>query len=416
MKTRLHFHSDNETFAGSENMLDILINSNAIQSEFRISFSYIYSDEYFEGFKSRFKNINFEVYPIKSKLKYPNFKTTNFLFFSRILKYFVKSITDFINIIYYTKVFIHLFKQINPNIIHINNGGYPGALSCRVVSIISNVFRQSRTVFVVNNKPVDYSLLYRKFDKPFDFLISKSVDKFVTGSIQTANNLKLILNLSQNKVQVIHNATRVRDVIETREETLIRLNLQDFSGLIFGVVSDFVPRKGHLFLLESLVRLKESGFFQKYPSIFILEGVGSELVNIDEKINALGLSNLVKLIGRESRIFEILRIIDILILPSIDFEDFPNVVTEAMSVGKPVIATKIGGTNFQIEHMESGILIGINNNLEMENAILELATNQSLRLRMGSKAYKLYLEKFQPEVASQAYLELYRTILKERNE
>jgi len=222
--------------------------------------------------------------------------------------------------------------------------------------------------------------------------------------------------LSQNKVQVIHNATRVRDVIETREETLIRLNLQDFSGLIFGVVSDFVPRKGHLFLLESLVRLKESGFFQKYPSIFILEGVGSELVNIDEKINALGLSNLVKLIGRESRIFEILRIIDILILPSIDFEDFPNVVTEAMSVGKPVIATKIGGTNFQIEHMESGILIGINNNLEMENAILELATNQSLRLRMGSKAYKLYLEKFQPEVASQAYLELYRTILKERNE
>jgi glycosyltransferase involved in cell wall biosynthesis len=416
MKTRLHFHSDNKTFAGSENMLDILINSNVIQKEFQISFSYIHSNEYTNGFKSRFKNINFEVYPIVNKLKYPNFKLANSLFLNKISKNVIRYVVDGINVIYFTKVFINLFKQINPHIIHINNGGYPGSLSCRVAAIISSIRRQSRTVFVVNNRPVDYSHLFRKFDKPFDFLVVKSVDKFVTGSTQTAKNLKLVLNLPQEKIQIIHNATRVRDVVETREQTLARLNLKDFSGLIFAIVSDLVPRKGHIFFLESLANMRARGCFDDRSFIFIFEGIGDELVNIQEKIKALGLSDLVKLIGREKRIFEFLRIIDVLILPSNDFEDLPNVVTEAMSVSKPVIATKVGGTDSQIAHMESGILIGINNYCELENAILELATNQSLRLRMGSKAYDLYLEKFQPEIASKEYLEMYRSLLKERSE
>lgn len=412
MKKRLHFHSDNETFAGSENMLDILINSKTIRSEFKISFSYIYSDEYSEGFKSRFKNIDFEVYPIKSKLKYPIFKTINFSYFDKIYNFSVKYITECINLIFFAKEFIQLFKQINPNIIHINNGGYPGALSCRIASIVSNGFRQSRTIFVVNNKPVDYSSFHRKFERTSDFLVVKSVDKFVTGSKQTAKLLNLVLNVPQDRIQVIFNATKVREVIETKFDTLIRLNLQNFSGLIFGVISDFVPRKGHLFLLESLAKMKRAGDFQHNSCIFILEGDGSELVKIQEKIQALRLDDLVKLIGRETRIFEILNVIDVLILPSIDYEDLPNVVTEAMSVGKPVIATKVGGTNFQIEHMESGILIDVNNNLELKNAILEVVTNQKLRLRMGSRAYELYLEKFQPEIASQEYLNLYRNILK----
>jgi glycosyltransferase involved in cell wall biosynthesis len=416
MKTRLHFHSDNKTFAGSENMLDILINSNVIQNEYQISFSYIYSGEYSEGFKSRFKNINFEVYPIANKLRYPNLKSANSSFLNKFCKNAIRYTMDWISVIRFTKVFIDLFKQINPNIIHINNGGYPGSLSCRVAAIISSFSRQSRTVFVVNNRPVNYSPLFRKFDKPFDFLVVKSVDKFVTGSIQTAKNLKLVLNLPQDKIQVIHNATQVRDVVETREQTLVRLNLQDFSGLIFAIVSDLVPRKGHVFLLESLAIMRAKGCFDNRSCIFILEGIGDEQVNIQEKIKALGLSDLVKLIGREKRIFEFLRIIDVLILPSNDFEDLPNVITEAMSVRKPVIATKVGGTDSQIEHMESGILIGINNYFELENAILELATNQSLRLKMGSRAYDLYLEKFQPEIASKEYLEMYRSLLKERSE
>jgi hypothetical protein len=103
---------------------------------------------------------------LQNKLRYPNLKLTNSSFFSKICKNAIRYTMDWISIILFAKIFIDLFKQINPNIIHINNGGYPGSLSCRVAAIISGFTRQSRTVFVVNNRPVNYSPLFRKFDKP----------------------------------------------------------------------------------------------------------------------------------------------------------------------------------------------------------------------------------------------------------
>ena len=61
---------------------------------------------------------------------------------------------------------------------------------------------------------------------------------------------------------------------------------------------------------------------------------------------------------------------DFIILPSISHEDFPNVVVEAFSLGKPVIGSKIAGKPQQIYHEINGILVSPKKVEELTCAIL----------------------------------------------
>ncbi len=49
--------------------------------------------------------------------------------------------------------------------------------------------------------------------------------------------LQKVLRLDGGKCLVIHNGIDVREITESREDTLNRLGLVDFNGVIFGVVA-----------------------------------------------------------------------------------------------------------------------------------------------------------------------------------
>jgi len=72
-----------------------------------------------------------------------------------------------------------------------------------------------------------------------------------------------------------------------------------------------------------------------------------------------------------------------LVLPSIRGEGLPNVILEAMSVGLPVIATKIAGIPDVVNHGETGFLVEPSDPIELANCILELCKNEKLRKKMG---------------------------------
>lgn len=64
---------------------------------------------------------------------------------------------------------------------------------------------------------------------------------------------------------------------------------------------------------------------------------------------------------------------DILIIPSIWYDNFPIVILEAFSLGLPVIASKIGGIPEQAKDGYNGFLIAPNNKKELKDKILDLA-------------------------------------------
>ena len=85
--------------------------------------------------------------------------------------------------------------------------------------------------------------------------------------------------------------------------------------------------------------------------------------------------------------------IDIFCSPS-KIEPFGIVILEAMARGIPVISTRCHGPLDIIKNNKNGLLIEINNKLELKNAIIKFKDNKVLRKKIGLNGYNTYKEKF----------------------
>ena len=180
MINKIHYHTDCSFFAGCENMLPLFLQSEIIANKFKVSFSYRYSKRYHEELRKNIEineNIyslyflNFTDFSLLSK-KIPSFIRRVYFFFSRLL--FIYPI-----LFYEVFIFILLFKKIKPDVLHINNGGYPGALSCRSASIAGKIMKIPKVIMVVNNMAEDYNTFFRNIHYQ-NFKTKTYIKKFKT--------------------------------------------------------------------------------------------------------------------------------------------------------------------------------------------------------------------------------------------
>jgi glycosyltransferase involved in cell wall biosynthesis len=151
------------------------------------------------------------------------------------------------------------------------------------------------------------------------------------------------------------------------------------------------------------------------PSFTILiEGDGGVLPKLKQYVRENGLENLVHFVGVETQIFNFMTLIDALIYPSIQDEDFPNVISEAMSLSKAVISTKVSGATDQIIDGQTGILVERASMRQLADAIIKLASDHALRNSMGEKGRSRYLNNYTSELTLDNYLALYESILEKR--
>jgi glycosyltransferase involved in cell wall biosynthesis len=85
---------------------------------------------------------------------------------------------------------------------------------------------------------------------------------------------------------------------------------------------------------------------------------------------------------------------DVVVMPSIIFESFGMVLTEAMAARKPVIASCFTGPAEIVVDGETGYLINPYNTDDFADRLHKLLSNSDLRQRMGQAGYQRLLEKF----------------------
>jgi glycosyltransferase involved in cell wall biosynthesis len=101
-----------------------------------------------------------------------------------------------------------------------------------------------------------------------------------------------------------------------------------------------------------------------------------------------------------------------LVLPSINQgEAFGLVLLEAMSSGKPVIASNLPGVRSVFHDGKEGLVAGIGDTEELAEKILLLAENDELRSRMGWCARQRVLKKYQAGIVEQELKALWRQLL-----
>jgi len=408
---KIHFHSDLGYFGGCENMIANFLNSNELREKFQVSFSFRNSPIYLQGLRKRIL-FNDQIFP----LNLPVFaihrrqlarRRGNALKIIHFLRHAIEYLPIFLLSIYRLQ---ELFRTTAPDVVHINNGGYPGAISCRAAVVAAKISGIKNVIFVVNNMALNYRHPYRWLDYIFDRFISKNVDVFITGSNVASAQLQKVIKSKKSSFLVIPNGISPREVTESMLQTRHRLNLLGEFDCIFGIVGVMEPRKGHLFLLESILEYRARLISESLKVKFLIEGEGGILQTLEHFVSINRMESIVQFVGTEESIFNFFHAIDCLIYPSVVDEDFPNVISEAMSVEKPIISTKVAGATDQIADRVSGLLVGVNDKHGLWCAIEKMAKDKEMRTVMGKESKQRFEKHFTATHSVTQYENLYESL------
>jgi sugar transferase (PEP-CTERM/EpsH1 system associated) len=176
-----------------------------------------------------------------------------------------------------------------------------------------------------------------------------------------------------------------------------------------GTVGRFVEPKGYTYLLDAVVNLRS-----QLPDVkALLVGDGVLRRPMEEKAEALGLSDAVIFTGIRRDVPEILTLLDVFVLPSL-WEGLPIALLEAMAAGLPVVATRVGGVPEVVVDGVTGLLVPPRDPEALSKAILKLLQNSDLRQKMGRSGRERVREHFSVERMVQDTEALYQRLLSEK--
>jgi len=172
------------------------------------------------------------------------------------------------------------------------------------------------------------------------------------------------------------------DTEKCRDSQLLNLNIpSDHSKVLMA--SRLTKGKG----FEELIQAAKKISRQKKKVSFLIAGEGKLKQRIEKSIHDNGLQDHFLLLGYRKDLYRVMKSADLFVLPS-HAEGTPRVITEAMAVGLPIIATSVGGIPEQVEDGKNGLLIEPKNPDQLAEAILRLLNDRELRLQMGREGYK----------------------------
>jgi len=139
-------------------------------------------------------------------------------------------------------------------------------------------------------------------------------------------------------------------------------------------------------------------------------GSGALEEELKKQVQRESLQEKVIFTGYRSDTVDLLNAIDIFAHPSL-WEGFGLSVLEAMTMGKPVVATKVSALPELIEDTVTGYLVPPRDVTALSDALLKLAGTPSLRQQMGASGQKRCRSLFSVDRMVQETRSLYTEVL-----
>lgn len=199
-----------------------------------------------------------------------------------------------------------------------------------------------------------------------------------------------------SEVQTIYNATDFVSLngahANAPQEVRKEFGLPESSKLI-GLFAKVTPIKGQDLLLEALPQVLHS-----HPDthvLFVGSTNGEFARRIQQRAKELSVSRHVVFTGLRADVARLMQAVDVVTLPS-RTETFGLAVLEAMALGKPVVATRVGGLPELVRDGETGILVDYTTT-SLAHALNELLSSADLRHRLGQTARTFACQYYTPE-------------------
>lgn len=304
-----------------------------------------------------------------------------------------------------------IIKEVGPDIIH--NLNPKPVMYSSILLLIMKAFGYGKKTLIVNSFPglgrlySDGSTLYSIFRIIFEKLyrvISRSSAVHSVFQVSSDREYFLKKNIISSQLSWIIRGSGV-DINDFYPRSELRNN----SKLKVLMASRMTSEKGVYIYLSAAKELNK-----KYNNIsFLLAGRTDQnepdLIQSKKLIDLSAISG-VNYLGHVNNMSELLRTVDITVLPTMRREGVPRILVESAASGVSLIATKVGGCSDVVNHNVNGLIIKENSVEELVGAIEKFISNDEMLLQYGLASREIVLKEMNSTYVANAYIDIYKII------
>lgn len=299
-----------------------------------------------------------------------------------------------------------LFRQHRPAIVHTRN---LAALETQLPACLAGVPGRIHGEHGWDVSDPDGSgrknRILRRLYRPF-------VQQYVALSAHIAEYLQKGVGVPAMRINRICNGVDIRRFhpVATAREPLADSPFNDPHFRIIGTVGRVQAVKNQLALIRAFAALIQRRPASAEQVRLMIVGDGPLRETLKAEFEALGLQTHIWLAGERSDVPEVMRAMDVFVLPSLA-EGISNTILEAMASGLPVIASDVGGNAELVDPATSGALVPPNDHVALVDALETYALDAKLSAVRGAAARTRATELFSIEHMVSEYDALYRSCL-----
>lgn len=290
-------------------------------------------------------------------------------------------------------------REIRPDIVHLHTGraDWLGGLATWKLGLPAITTRRM-------DRPIKRNLRTR-------IVYGACVERAIAISHSVGRQL-VAAGVPEAMTRVVHSAvdSNALHPVRGRDATRAEFGVAPDTVCLLAVAA-LVPRKGIDVLLGALARLRDTGF----KPVLWIAGEGPERGRLTRLAKRAQISDRVLFLGQRDDAADLLVASDIFVLPSRQ-EGLGVAALEAMALGRPVVASRVGGLAEVVDDGRSGLLVPPGDPEALGDAIARLLESAEFRTRLGAEGPRRVREDFSPDRMVSAYQKLYCDVIDEAAE
>ena len=289
------------------------------------------------------------------------------------------------------------FRHVKPVLVHTHlmHGDLYGITAARCAGIKA----------IISSKHNDDAFRLRQPLKIINYMLNRNTSRIIAISDWIARFTQNVEGAAQEKIRTIYYGIEPAQTASDRNALRAALSMGS-EDIVVGIIARLVEQKGHRYLIDAFAK----AVMENHRLRLLIVGSGALEEELKKQVQRESLQEKVIFTGYRSDTVDLLNAIDIFAHPSL-WEGFGLSVLEAMTMGKPVVATKVSALPELIEDTVTGYLVPPRDVTALSDALLKLAGTPSLRQQMGASGQKRCRSLFSVDRMVQETRSLYTEVL-----
>jgi len=262
---------------------------------------------------------------------------------------------------------------------------------------------------------VPVAVVTRRMDYPLrrhfitDILYRRLVDRVIAIS-KGVENVLLTAGIPKEKIDVVVDGIDVDKFNPARSGAEMRRTFGIPSEApVVGINATLTQRKGHHYFLRAAREV-----IREFPgTYFLIAGDGPLRGELEVLVRRLGLAGRVIFTGHRDDVVDVLAAFDVLVLTSV-YEGLGVAILEGMAMGKPIVASRVGGIPESTREGVNGFLVPPRDYQAVAGRIKLLLKDRSLAARMGREGRRIVEEEFSSRVMARQNESIYYEVLRSK--